>query len=156
MLPFLYTIVCPHDTDKIRHISDTISCGGSASFTFLVKRSHCNGEYTLNVYHHNIQDYITPIMENITKFEDICNVTLTINVTLSYNDNIIQVFIRPKISSESPDCSNNFTLFVQGLYYKLYYITINLEIFDIKNFLYALICTKNYSLLFYYKLNNKQ
>ena len=122
-LPFLYSKVCPNVSNKISHISDTTSCGGSASFTFSVTGlSHCNelnNEYTLNVYHHNSQDYITP-MKNITEFEDICNVTLTINVTLSYNDSIIQVLIRPINGIGSPDCSNNFTLLVQGQCYKLY------------------------------------
>ena len=78
--------------------------------------SHCNeliNDYALNVYHHNSQQYITP-MKNIIEFEDICNVTLTINVTLSYNDSIIQVLIRPRTSQKLPDCSNNFTLLVQG------------------------------------------
>ena len=58
-------------------------------------------------------------MKNITEFEDICNVTLTINVTLSYNDSIIQVLIRSNTEPGSPDCSNNFTLLVQGQCYKL-------------------------------------
>ena len=70
------------------------------------------------MYHHNSQKYITP-MKNIIEFEDICNVTLTINVTLSYNDSIIQVLIRPINGIGSPDCSNNFTLLGQGQCYKL-------------------------------------
>ena len=59
-------------------------------------------------------------MKNITGFDDNCNVTLTINVTLSYNDSIIQVLIRHNTKPASPDCSNNFTLLVQGQCYKLY------------------------------------
>ena len=57
-------------------------------------------------------------MKNITEFEDICNVTLTINVNLSYNDSIIQVLIRSN-TEPGPDCSNNFTLLVLGQCYKL-------------------------------------
>ena len=92
-------------------------------------------------------------MKNITEFEDICNVTLTVNVTLSYNDSIIQVLIRPINGRGSPDCSNNFTLLVQGLYYKLYYINIDLEMFDIRKFLYTQICINIYSGIFYNKQN---